>query len=224
MADRKAYLKKIKGYYASPGLVRDMSRTSFLSVTFSTSAKSTSAIIRPKLVRSLIAPAVRGNVLEVGIGAGPLVEKLRKLRKVSIYGVDISPPLLKKARERGAVPLLSAGEHLPLKRNVFDSAISLDTLGHIENPGAVLREIRRVLKPGGRIVINVSEKGPYSEAAGGTGELRFKSFEKGEIRELFKRSGLRIEKIKKVGVVPLYPKNLFIYARKPSLRTFRRKR
>lgn len=217
------HLKRMKRLYSSYATVRDMSRTpGFLRTFFTTSDKHTSALVRPGLVTKLLAPAVRGRVLEVGIGGGPLTEKLKKARGVEVYGVDISTLLLEKARQRGAVPIAAAGEFLPLKKNSFDSAVSLDMLGHIENPEKVLAEMRRALKPGGRLVINVGEKGPWSETSGGTGVLGFRSFDRDEVRRMFRRSGLRIEEIKRVKIVPTYPVNLFVYARKPRLRRRRR--
>ena len=216
------HLKRMKRLYSSYAAVRDMSRTpGFLRTFLPGWDKHTAALVRPGLVHKLVAPAVRGRVLEVGIGGGPLTEKLKKARNVEIYGVDISTLLLEKARKRGAVPIAAAGEFLPLKRNSFDSAVSLDMLGHVEEPERVLREMRRALKPGGRLVVGVSEKGPWSGISGGTGPLAFSSYSIGEVRRMFRRSGLKVDKIRRAYIVPTAPISLFVYARKPSLRTRR---
>jgi SAM-dependent methyltransferase len=53
------------------------------------------------------------------------------------------------------------GEHLPFKENSFDGAISLAVLEHVKNPQIVFDEIVRVVKPGGRIIIDWPFLQPY---------------------------------------------------------------
>jgi ubiquinone/menaquinone biosynthesis C-methylase UbiE len=107
------------------------------------------------LKRELLANA-RGRVLEIGVGTGlsfahyPAVEEL--------VGVDPSEPMLRHARRRATelasdVTLVEApAEALPFEDKSFDTVVSLAVLCTVDDPSRVLQEIRRVLRPGGRLV------------------------------------------------------------------------
>lgn len=107
-------------------------------------------------LRKHVIPAARGVVLEIGIGSGlnlpfysPAVTKL--------YGVDPSAELLAMARPRAAsspfpVELLhQKADRLPLADESVDSAVVTWSLCSIDDPESTLREVRRVLKPGGAL-------------------------------------------------------------------------
>jgi ubiquinone/menaquinone biosynthesis C-methylase UbiE len=101
--------------------------------------------------------SARGLVLEVGVGSGvnlPLYG-----RSVTRFvGLDPSPELLRLASGRTAdaiVPLSllrGSAEHLPFADAVFDTIVMTWTLCSIPNPIAALTEMRRVLRPGGRLL------------------------------------------------------------------------
>ncbi len=55
--------------------------------------------------------------------------------------------------------LLSCAETLPLADQSFDGVLLLDVLEHVSDQQAVLREIQRVLKPGGTLVLSVPHRG-----------------------------------------------------------------
>jgi ubiquinone/menaquinone biosynthesis C-methylase UbiE len=99
----------------------------------------------------------RGVVLEVGVGSG-LNLPLYGRAVDHIFAVDPSPELLRLARKRipdvlVQVSLLRASaEELPFTNAVFDTVLMTWTLCSIPRPDAALTEIRRVLKPGGRLL------------------------------------------------------------------------
>ena len=103
-------------------------------------------------------PHAHGDVLEIGIGSGlNLAFYSTQVRRV--YGVDPSAGLLERARKRarGAnveVEFLpqSAEAPLPLADASIDTAISTWTLCSVPDVAMALQQIRRVLKPGGRLV------------------------------------------------------------------------
>lgn len=97
------------------------------------------------------------KILDAGCGAGNLMEQLKGL---DVTGVDISETLLAQARARtsgqeGARVLFGNAEALPFDDDTFDRAVCSEILEHVLHPEAVLAELRRVVKPGGRIVLTV---------------------------------------------------------------------
>jgi ubiquinone/menaquinone biosynthesis C-methylase UbiE len=108
-----------------------------------------------ELKRKLLANA-RGRVLEIGIGTGLSLPHYPP--DVELVGVEPSPPMLKRARRRAAevgrtVELIHApAEELPFEDDSFDTVVSLAVLCTVREPEQVLREIHRVLRPGGRFV------------------------------------------------------------------------
>jgi ubiquinone/menaquinone biosynthesis C-methylase UbiE len=107
--------------------------------------------------RAELVPRASGEVLEVGIGSGLNIPfysaKVRRL-----YGVDPSGELLAMALRRAAhVPfpvelLCQSAEDLPRPDASFDTIVTTWTLCSIPDPMQALREMRRVLKPGGRLL------------------------------------------------------------------------
>ena len=101
--------------------------------------------------------AARGRVLEIGIGSG-LNLPLYGAAADWVCGIDPSPALLRRAGERMAdarVPVslvLASAEQLPFAEASFDTVVMTWTLCSIPDPGAALDQMRRVLKPGGRLL------------------------------------------------------------------------
>jgi ubiquinone/menaquinone biosynthesis C-methylase UbiE len=85
--------------------------------------------------------------LEVGVGTGRFAQALGIPQ-----GVDPSPALLKKARARGIDVLYGEGEELVFRAGSFGTVFLLTTWAFLSDPSKVLRECRRVLQPGGRLV------------------------------------------------------------------------
>src|SRR4029077_13698990 len=99
----------------------------------------------------------RGLVLEVGVGSG-LNLRFYSRTVDRVFGIDLSPELLRLAHERTAdavVPvslLRASAEHLPFADAGFDTVVMTWTLCSIPNPIAALTEMRRGLRPGGRLL------------------------------------------------------------------------
>ena len=98
-------------------------------------------------------------LLEVGVGTGGLLKALHS-RSDMLIGVDHAPAMLAAARQRlrGAdleqIDLrLGEMEHLPLESTSVDAAVLNMVLHHASDPLTVLREICRVLQPGGLLLI-----------------------------------------------------------------------
>lgn len=122
-------------------------------------------------MRARIVPQAAGTVLEIGIGSGlnlPFYDE-RKVRRV--IGLDPAGAMLTRARRRARavafpVEFVALGaERIPLHAASVDTALSTYTLCTIPNPVEALREIRRVLKPGGRLLFCEHGLAPETEVA-----------------------------------------------------------
>lgn len=104
-------------------------------------------------------PRAHGEVLELGVGSGLNLAFYDPARVARVTGVDPSAPLLARARARAAeAPVtvelaLAAGERLPFPDRAFDSAVITYSLCSVDDPARVLAEVRRVLRPGGELVL-----------------------------------------------------------------------
>jgi len=102
--------------------------------------------------RARIVGAAEGRVLEIGVGAGanlpfygPGVSE--------VFGLDPSARLLEMAEKAGPLhPLEASAEAIPLEAASVDTVVTTWTLCSIPDAHAALSEMRRVLKPGGRLL------------------------------------------------------------------------
>jgi ubiquinone/menaquinone biosynthesis C-methylase UbiE len=91
------------------------------------------------------------EVLEVGCGTGLIMRGLDGRAK-RLVGVDISPGMLAEARRRGFDVFEGKAEKLPFADESFDLAYSFKVLAHVPDIELALREMARVLRPGGHLV------------------------------------------------------------------------
>lgn len=98
------------------------------------------------------------KVLDLGCGTGHELAQLES-DGVQAFGIDFSEAMLRSSRDRLAsqgrpARLVAAdGQQLPFLDGMFDGCRIERVLQHVSSPAAVLREVRRVLRPGGRVGI-----------------------------------------------------------------------
>jgi ubiquinone/menaquinone biosynthesis C-methylase UbiE len=118
-------------------------------------------ITRERL-REILEPAPGERLLEVGPGTGyytlPVAEWLAPGGRLDVLDVqqEMLDHTLRGAQERGIdniTPALADARELPYEDDSFDGAFLVTVLGEIQDQDAALRELRRVVKPGGRIVV-----------------------------------------------------------------------
>ena len=98
------------------------------------------------------------RILDAGCGAGSLSAALRE-RGAVVTGVDASAGMLTLARRRlgddVALHVVDLSDHLPFDDDAFDDVVASLVLHYLEDWGPTLAELRRVLRPGGRLIASV---------------------------------------------------------------------
>ncbi len=104
------------------------------------------------------------RVLDAGCGAGPLLAALRD-RGADVTGFDKSAVMVELARQRlgsrADLRVAELGRPLPFPDDAFDDVTASLVLHYLEDWGPALAELRRVLKPGGRLIVSVDH--PFAE-------------------------------------------------------------
>ena len=108
--------------------------------------------------RQKVVPLATGRVLEIGIGTGLNFRYYDKARTAQVIGLDPGVEMHRLARKRASaagigVQLVGlSAERIPFDDGAFDTVLTTYTLCTIPDPAAALQEMRRVLKPGGRLI------------------------------------------------------------------------
>lgn len=158
--------------------------------------------------REKVVPLARGKVLEVGIGSGLNLQFYDRDRVERVWGLDPSLELQKRARSRAAAAGVEvefvglSGEEIPIEADFFDTIVVTYTLCSIPDVSRALDEMRRVLKPEGRMMFSEHGIAPDPRVS-----RRQRSFEPWWVRlaggchltrpvpELLRRAGFRIEEL-----------------------------
>jgi len=111
-----------------------------------------------------LGPLDGDRCLEIGCGGGVLLERVLAAGASSAAGLDHSPDMLASSMARNAEALatdrlalkLGDASAIPWADQSFDAVFTANMFFYIEDPAAVLDEVFRVLRPGGRLVIHTA--------------------------------------------------------------------
>jgi ubiquinone/menaquinone biosynthesis C-methylase UbiE len=119
--------------------------------------------------RALLLPRARGKVLEIGIGTGRNLAFYDPAKLTSLQGLDPAQQMSGKAQKRArtaglTVELITlSAEQIPAPDATYDTVVCTFTLCTIPDPVTALWQMRRVLKPGGELLL--CEHGRSPEAS-----------------------------------------------------------
>jgi len=108
--------------------------------------------------REKVVPRARGRVLEIGIGSGLTLPYYDSAKVSRVWGLDPSPEMTLMARRiAGSLPfevefIGLPGDEIPLEDNSVDTVVVTYTLCTIADTTPALRQISRVLRPGGELI------------------------------------------------------------------------
>jgi len=93
------------------------------------------------------------SVLDLGCGTGVFTKMLQQRHKI-VIGADISKTAIKEGEKMGIkMVLVDLNERLPFPKNFFDTVTAGEIIEHIFNTSNFLKEISRVLKKGGKLIL-----------------------------------------------------------------------
>jgi len=143
-------------------LIRQFYPASYYGVTGAKFVPAVEFLVRfvgARRVRALSRGLSEGaKILDVGCGRGVLLSSLAD-RGFDIHGFEISHEAAAGADERAAIRVAGDLKQAAYPDNYFDQVILWHVLEHLSDPRGTLEEIRRILSPGGRVVVAVPNYG-----------------------------------------------------------------
>jgi ubiquinone/menaquinone biosynthesis C-methylase UbiE len=107
---------------------------------------------RLELMLKMVNLPVAGSLLDAGGGTGRVTAALRPYVRQALVA-DFSAGMLAQARGKGLAGVNTPAEHLPFADETFERVLMVDALHHVHSQAQTVAELWRVLKPGGRLVI-----------------------------------------------------------------------
>ena len=136
------------------------------------------------------------RVIEVGFGGGDLISRMASVvTRGCIVGVDFSPEMVESCTKRFASLLraerielrCASADHLPYGSQYFTKACTVNTLYFWPDPVDPLNELRRVLRPGGRLVLCFNPRATLQKVA--YTKYGFTLYESAEVQRLLETVG-----------------------------------
>jgi SAM-dependent methyltransferase len=149
----------------------------------------------------LLAPVRR--VLDLGCGAGAF-GRWMPCDQVGVFGLDVSARALDAAKRWERVALVDLDrEVIPFRDGSFDAVLAKDILEHLQRPWKTMAEIRRVLAPGGRLLISTPLAKPQVVWDDYT---HMRGFTRRALRQMVEDNGFEVLQIHRMGSLPGFGK------------------
>jgi SAM-dependent methyltransferase len=146
-----------------PAVVRtEYADESRLALRSATQGLSTGPDAR-QVVFEAVAEARPRRVLEVGPGQGELAGRIARELGAEVVAIDQSSRMVELTRARGVTAVVGDVHDLPFHDGVFDCAVAAWVLYHASNLDRAVQELRRVLRPDGRLVAATNSERTLSE-------------------------------------------------------------
>ena len=161
-----------------------------------------------------------GNAIEVGAGSGRLLIRLGEARPYALYALDYAPYAIRAVREnyrragRSGHVLFGDAHHLPFADGSFDLVLSGGLLEHFRDPAPIVREMSRILRPGGLFYADIvprkvslyrwAERGRMAHDEHLAEGIFESDLPKGAWADLARAAGLTGVRIVSAGVYPPY--------------------
>lgn len=157
-----------------------------------------------RVTEGLLVPSLEpaARTLDAGCGTGRMLAWLGGRVSVVPVGLDRSEDALRYCRARSHARLLQGDAvTLPFAAGSFDLALSLDVIQHLRRPGgdgAALRDLARVLAPGGRLLLRTNSRCGHP----GIDAPDYHRYTLAEVRALLDHCGLACERLSYVNLAP----------------------
>lgn len=173
-------------------------------------------ILLQELIAQYVAPDGSAKILDAGCGTGKNLQILDK--HGDAWGVDIAQEAIQFCRMRGLSnerTLVASLLELPFPEKFFDVALSFDVICNIQHDVSAFQEIRRTLKPNGRMIVQLPAYrflwSAHDVAVGHKHRYMAR-----DLREKIETAGFRVEKLSYLNMV-LFPLiALLRFARRPA--------
>ncbi len=153
-----------------------------------------------KKLLEFINPKKQDKILVIGTGVYPKIEQIlfEKYGCKKIVSGDIEKVNIKNARK--ILPelkfvRLDAQKELEFKKNSFDKIIFTDVLEHLKNQRIILREISRILKSDGKLILSVPKKRWFNVFSPITWVQHEREYSEKRIKKVLEKNGFKIKKI-----------------------------
>jgi 2-polyprenyl-3-methyl-5-hydroxy-6-metoxy-1,4-benzoquinol methylase len=148
----------------------------------------------------LPAPQPGARVLDVGCGSGVLLARMKSLGW-DVQGVEVDPEAVEAGKRRGVPVRLGTLHEQKFPDNHFDAVHSAHVIEHVYDPVALLAECRRILKPGGTLVILTPNTASWGHRQFGSAWLNLDPprhlvlFSESTLRQAAEKAGLVVQRL-----------------------------